>query len=129
MLSSRFLVTISYSTIFLSLAACVEPTASQVPATGLVMAGREAPEDGTMCGRYAYMSASIMELRQSGAPISKVMGVFGSGSTLDKMMRPVVVEAFDSPAFQTEGYQSQAVREFGREKYVECYKLYGNAPL
>lgn len=28
------------------------------------------------------MSASIMELRQSGAPISKVMGVFGSGSAL-----------------------------------------------
>lgn len=75
----------------------------------------------TECDPYAALAREIMQNRQAGIPMRKVMEVVGK-TPETAYVRTLVVEAYDQPAYVTEPHQARAVTEFENKAYSACIK-------
>ena len=74
--------------------------------------------DPGSCENTGIIAAKIMEARQLGIPISKLLQVAN-----DKTTEAMVYQAFDVSRFQTDEYQQRAIRDFREKWEVTCYKV------
>jgi len=72
------------------------------------------------CGSVGELATTIMESRQSGVSMAKMMGaVSGEENSLAEKL---IISAYDSPRYSTERMQKRTVEEFRDEVYLECVK-------
>lgn len=79
----------------------------------------------TGCEGVHTMASSVMELRQLGAAMPKVMTVLsleGLGENENKILKSMIISAYESPKFSGEKYQENAIEEFANEWALKCYK-------
>ncbi|QEI04672.1 hypothetical protein FXN63_01565 [Pigmentiphaga aceris] len=74
------------------------------------------------CKDISHLAKELMKLRQVGAPMSQVMELTSSGSSIDEMSKLFVQRAYRLPQYSTEQSRERAVREFENEAYRECYE-------
>jgi hypothetical protein len=74
--------------------------------------------DPGSCENTGIIAAKIMEARQVGIPISKLLQAVEG-----KAAEAMVHQAFDVSRFQTEEYQQKAIRDFREKWEVTCYKV------
>ena len=75
--------------------------------------------DPGSCENTGIIAAKIMEARQVGIPISKLLQVAEGSKTTEAMVH----QAFDVSRFQTDEYQQRAIRDFREKWEVTCYKV------
>lgn len=73
-------------------------------------------EDMAYCAEVSSLAESMMDHRQKGTGMAKMMEV--AGELL--LAREMVIMAFEQPAFSTPDYQRKAVRQFADEWYLAC---------
>ena len=82
----------------------------------------DAINDAT-CIVVGMLAKQIMSARQSGVPMSKVLGVLdGEDANADGLTRTLTIQAYDYPRFSGSEYQERAITEFENEAMVMCYQ-------
>ena len=69
------------------------------------------------CSQMGTMAAKIMEVRQIGVAVSKVIEIFD-----DDAMTAIILAAYQVPRFSTDEYQQRAIADFRNEVEVMCYE-------
>jgi len=72
------------------------------------------------CTIWGELAATIMELRQGGINMGTAMN-----ATDNELARMLVIAAYETPRFSTEGYKQQAIEDFANEVMMVCYKELG----
>ena len=70
------------------------------------------------CELAVQIAEAIMQNRQAGTPISKMMEVADGNQAIIGL----ILVAYDTPRFSTQEYQLQAVTDFSNEVGLACYK-------
>lgn len=100
---------------FLTLAA-----APMLIATG---APNESSGDSDICPIYEELAEKIMTARQYGMRISDVLSADEKESPeFTRAFRPMVFKAYESPAYSTDERRQDAIREYGQEVALSCYR-------
>lgn len=86
------------------------PPVSQVQAN-------EPPQD--MCREMGEIAEMIMQIRQTGAPMSELIGIAEGNDLLMGM----ILDAYNQPIYTTEEYQQRAVRNFRNDMEAFCYRV------
>jgi hypothetical protein len=71
-----------------------------------------------LCASYASLAESMMEAHQSGVSLSEALAV----TDTHKVVRNIVVKAYDSPRYRTDGAKLRAVEKFRDSIHVRCLK-------
>jgi len=71
-----------------------------------------------VCSTFEELAGLIMEHRQLGTPMSKIMKILGS----DKIGRKIVVDAYEETRFSTESYQKKSIENFKNKWFLSCFK-------
>lgn len=75
------------------------------------------------CLMLGQLAEGVMTARQSGKPISTVLGTLDGGSSdIDNLARTIIIEAYEEPRWNGSEYQSRAITEFENSVMVRCYK-------
>jgi hypothetical protein len=74
------------------------------------------PKKHEYCKELSRLAAKIMEARQAGVSVSKVMEI-----TVPENHQMVVV-AYESPRFNTASLQRRAIEDFENEAYLVCFR-------
>ena len=73
------------------------------------------------CGKFGELATTIMENRQSGVSMAKMMEAIAGGEE-NPLIEKLIISAYDSPRYSTERMQKRTVEEFRDEVYLECVK-------
>lgn len=82
----------------------------------LVLAGPARAEESD-CARLARFAGTIMELHQNRVPLADVLAL-----TDDPILTEIVLDAYDSIRFSTEGAQQRAVSDFRDRWHLACLR-------
>lgn len=85
--------------------------------------GEETWED--VCESFGSTSESIMEQRQKGVPMSKLMKAIGGMDASEHFLatlKDIVIEAYEEPQYRGDDYTADAVRRFRNKVELDCYK-------
>lgn len=79
------------------------------------------------CTDQSELAMSIMQLRQMGAPVSKMIKAanHSSDERLRKLMVSYTETAYNRERYTTKEYQHQAAVDFGTEVYNMCKRVRG----
>lgn len=77
------------------------------------------------CAKFSEMAESIMEARQAGVPMRKLMSTLNStdtefGPALKQLVAKIIQQAYEQPQYQTDGMINRTKVEFGNEMYLLC---------
>ena len=73
------------------------------------------------CGNLADAAGSIMDARQKGVPMHKLMPIINENEARD-IMKLIVVEAYESPIYSSDKYKDRAISEMSNRVYLTCLK-------
>lgn len=71
-----------------------------------------------ICNDLQDLGYKIMELRQSGVPVSQVM----SASDGNQVVNAIIISAYEEMRYSTREFQVRASRDFADKIYLECFK-------
>ena len=77
------------------------------------------------CEWVSTIAESIMKARQDEKPMAKVMAVFENGDAappVKKLMKQMVIEAYEERAMSAPENKAKAVARFQNEMYLSCVK-------
>lgn len=76
------------------------------------------------CTTIAKTATSIMQGRQIGVPMSNVMTLANQPHFTDvaKLLKSMVVEAYEQPRFSSKAHQDRAVTEFSNKQMLACMR-------
>ena len=99
---------------------------------------KDAEANASVCETLKPAAAATMHARQVGAPASDLLenvdefsAKYGNVSQfatreplaeLDRVLRELIVEAYERPRYETRSLQQRAANDFGEEKYRLCVK-------
>lgn len=86
--------------------------------TALLIPSLALANEKASCEQMESLARSIMDARQSGIPLKKVMDIM----KLDKAARAMTIYAYETPAYQVKENQQRKTDEFANEFYLECLK-------
>lgn len=72
------------------------------------------------CTLWAQYAATVMQARQSGAAMSKIMSIATDNGSIDPMKKQIVIDAYESPQMSVESNQERMTREFENKYYLAC---------
>ena len=75
-------------------------------------------EEEVDCKAFSEMAGNVMEGRQVGVPMSKMMGVLGD----TELGEELVISAYEVPKFSTPEYIQDTEQEFEDAWYMRCIK-------
>ena len=79
----------------------------------------EIKETDDICTVFAKTAAVIMQARQAGAPMSNLLDIADAAPETDrKLLRLIVLAAYDSPGFHSEEYQHTAAMDFRNKVHL-----------
>jgi len=71
----------------------------------------------SFCAEVENLARAIMENRQSGVPLGKVLD-----NTEMELGKSLALDAYERPHFETQEYKRQAINEFGNDVRLKCEK-------
>lgn len=74
------------------------------------------------CNSTAKMAGTIMQARQAGMDMGKVLETSSSSEAFASKVRDLVVAAYESPRYSTEKNKARAVEDFRNDAYLACMK-------
>jgi hypothetical protein len=101
-----------------------------VTSLGLSVLGPSVAVAQDICPVMGQMAENIMVLRQQDASMSLVMEKLMATTTdpvAQGIIRAVIVDAYERPAFSSEEYRNNAIASFRNDVELECYKA-GDGP-
>ena len=72
------------------------------------------------CASLSETAATVMEVRQMGYPMSKLMEAAERDGAL---ARALVIEAYRQPRYSSDGYKENAIKDFANEVYLQCIEI------
>lgn len=79
-----------------------------------------------LCPTFGNLAEKIMEARQSGVSMSKLMAttdnVDEDGELMASIVRTLIQAAYEEPRYSTEEFIARSVEDFRTKVEVECYK-------
>lgn len=77
-----------------------------------------------LCKKLNLLAEEIMKSRQMGVPMAAMMEAAASGNitVLNKLQKNFIIEAYDSPKYDSPEMQQNAITEFGNKQYLICIK-------
>ena len=91
---------------------------------GIAQAAPATQEDlDKLCVSYGNAAESLMQARQEGVALSTLLSPL-TGNPAAKMMRPLVIDAFTVPRYNTDEFKKQAVIDFRAKAELVCFKTY-----
>lgn len=83
-----------------------------------------APSDAamTLCATESEAARRVMQLRQRGAPLSRLMETTNgtSGTEVQRRQRDMILEAYSQPRFHTDEAIERAITDFENDEYLRC---------
>lgn len=92
---------------------------------GLTSLSSIAEEQRDPCLWVSNIAERIMKSRQNEVPMAKIMGVVSGGEAPDEMkkiMKDMVIDAYETPAFSTDTNKAKAISQFQNDMYLGCVK-------
>lgn len=83
----------------------------------VLFSGASVHAERASCAEIGSLAHTIMEARQSGTPMSRVMEILEDFPAAP----PLVIAAYGTPRFSTKSYQAEAASDFRNEVEVLCY--------
>ena len=80
----------------------------------------------SICPTLATSAEKIMDNRQTGVPLSRMMEIAKTAGDLEGILTSITLEAYNRPRYSTGEYQRNAIAEFRNEWEVRCYRVRGN---
>ena len=80
-----------------------------------------AQRDQALCTTLGEFAGSIMESRQVGIPLSKMLEAVAEGGK-DTLSRSLILAAYDTPRYNGATYRQRAIDEFRNDIEIRCYK-------
>lgn len=93
-------------------------------AIGYGLASMPATAEDNVCAMYGRAAASVMTIRQAGVPLSEALSLVdqvGIPEASD-LLRSIVIGAYDSPMWHSDGAQARAVVEYRDQIEVVCFR-------
>jgi hypothetical protein len=84
------------------------------------IASAQEPTGQQLCASFGDLAETIMQNRQNGVPMSKMMD-----ATDLELARAIILDAYKLPRFSSEDYQEKQTADFRNEVELECYKHMG----
>lgn len=80
-----------------------------------------------ICPTVETLARTIMEGRQVGVPMTKMMEVADNqgDNPMGRLIRALIVAAFEKPRYMTAEIQQREVDDFANEAALECYRATG----
>ncbi|MGX5708104.1 hypothetical protein [Brucella lupini] len=73
------------------------------------------------CKEWGNFAEHVMTLRQADKPLNEIMDrVTKTGN--NSILKSIVIEAYDSPAFRTEENQEKSIAQFRNKVELSCFK-------
>lgn len=76
-----------------------------------------------LCEGIGQAARSIMEGRQNGVSMIKLMSVADNAGELAPLLKNLVQDAYDSPRYETQEMKKRAAQDFEDKVYATCLKL------
>lgn len=92
----------------------------------VVMGSGNVYANGKMtCEDLSKCAAMIMYMRQTDTPIYEQYSIIDSMETdpndvIKKLLKNIVLAAYDVPSYQTEYEKKQAINEFSNQVFIQC---------
>ena len=81
--------------------------------------------DNEICTMAGEVAAQIMLDRQAEKPITEVIKARTfEGSPINKMVRAMIIEAYEQPAMRSSGEAARQVAEFRNSAQLQCLKIF-----
>lgn len=98
-----------------------------VPLCILLFSGLSLAKDerADPCLQYSDLAEQIMKSRQSEVPMAKLVSTFNEwdgNSAQKQLVKELIIDAYERPAFRTPENQSHEVVEFQNKVYLACTK-------
>lgn len=93
--------------------------------SALSSASAEAGGDQHVCGAMGALAGSIMEMRQTGVPLSEMMRRITDAvadEAMKEFARAAVMMAYAAPYYSTREFKENAINEFRNEAELSCFK-------
>ena len=77
------------------------------------------------CKVLEMFAGRVMERRQNGALMSDLIRIIDNGDyeeINDRMMKKIIVSAYDKPLYSTDDYKQKAILQFKNDIYMKCYR-------
>lgn len=90
-----------------------------------LLSSSQALAEPLTCPQMSEMAEKVMEARQSGVPMAKMMEISesnGLGEPEINFMQGAIAMAYEETAWRTEEAQRRAVTEFGNGIMLACVK-------
>lgn len=87
-------------------------------ASTVSMAEEEEMTNAEICTKLQKVGEDIMWIRQENKAISEVI----AASQGNKIIESMVISAYDTPLFNGEDWKKRAVKKFGNQIGLECFK-------
>lgn len=82
-----------------------------------------AAESAEYCKSISDLASSIMELRQDGVPMSRLLDGFAKvQNDYSALTKLIVIDAYERPRFDVEPYRQRAIVDFVDAHYLLCVK-------
>lgn len=92
-------------------------------AIALSMSTPARADDGAeVCVQIERLAGKVMESRQVGVPMSRVMEIVSKGTATALILQRMVIEAYQEPDYSTEEYKSRQRIEFAARWAAICYE-------
>ena len=81
-----------------------------------------------LCQVQEQGASAIMGLRQNGERIAKILSTYENQNPADtdtdvnKMIKRVILEAYEEPRFMTEEFKSRAITDYADKVFLRCLK-------
>lgn len=79
-------------------------------------------ESVDVCPSVGKAAEAVMEARQQGVDMSKMMAVARADKSIEKMLVAMVIAAYDQPRMSVAKNQKRSVEEFKNTALLACYK-------
>ncbi len=90
----------------------------------LTAVSADAPVDGTPCEIFSWTAGKVMAARQAGMLMNEQMKFLEThlppGTQGRESVRLMILQAYESPLFQTQAIKERTIREFQNKWYLQC---------
>ena len=74
-----------------------------------------------ICTGWGELAATVMEVRQSGAPLSSVLAVFPDVKPIQYAM---IMDAYDTPRYRTPRIVAEVIEDFRNDQEYQCFDVF-----
>ena len=75
-----------------------------------------------LCEAISSFANTVMASRQDGVSIQRMLATVNGSDTIHRLMKKIIVNAYESPAYSTSSVKQKSITEFENKWTVYCIK-------